>query len=99
MPGEDGAEPVPDIRSRQITPVCADRRGETGGDRISGLEAERMTTCPIRSSPRNCCCGSSDPAAEPKPTEDAMCPKWLHLGPIRYDLDRGEMWRAPIRCA
>jgi len=35
----------------------------------------------------------------PKPEDHADLPQVLHLGPIRYDMDRGEMWQGadPVR--
>ncbi|MCE5973440.1 response regulator [Sinirhodobacter sp. WL0062] len=99
MPGEDGLSLTRDLRARKVaTPVLLlTARGETR-DRIEGLEA-----------------GADDYLAkpfEPKelllrinailrrvPTEVQTGPKYISLGPLRYDQDRGELWQgdAPVR--
>ena len=98
MPGEDGLSLTRDLRKRLATPILLlTARGETR-DRIEGLEA-----------------GADDYLAkpfEPKelllrinailrrvPHETQVGPKFLHLGPLRYDRDRGELWQgeSPVR--
>ncbi|MBW0158640.1 response regulator [Sedimentimonas flavescens] len=99
MPGEDGLSLTRDLRARKVaTPVLLlTARGETR-ERIEGLEA-----------------GADDYLAkpfEPKelllrinailrrvPTEIQTGPKYISLGPLRYDQDRGELWQgeAPVR--
>lgn len=99
MPGEDGLSLTRDLRARSLsTPILLlTARGETR-DRIEGLEA-----------------GADDYLAkpfEPKelllrinailrrvPQETEVGPKYLSLGPLKYDQDRGELWDgdAPVR--
>lgn len=98
MPGEDGLSLTRELRKRMATPILLlTARGETR-DRIEGLEA-----------------GADDYLAkpfEPKelllrinailrrvPQEAQTGPKYLHLGPLRYDRDRGELWQgeSPVR--
>lgn len=98
MPGEEGLSLTRDLRKRMATPILLlTARGETR-DRIEGLEA-----------------GADDYLAkpfEPKelllrinailrrvPQEAQTGPKYLHLGPLRYDRDRGELWQgeSPVR--
>jgi two-component system phosphate regulon response regulator OmpR len=98
MPGEDGLSLTRDLRRRLATPVLLlTARGETR-DRIEGLEA-----------------GADDYLAKPFEPKELLLrinailrrvpqavqagPKFLHLGALRYDLDRGEMWSGddPLR--
>jgi two-component system phosphate regulon response regulator OmpR len=98
MPGEDGLTLTRDLRKGLSTPILLlTARGETR-DRIEGLEA-----------------GADDYLAkpfEPKelllrinailrriPQEVQTGPKFISLGPLRYDQDRGEMWEGetPLR--
>ena len=98
MPGEDGLTLTRDLRKGLATPILLlTARGETR-DRIEGLEA-----------------GADDYLAkpfEPKelllrinailrriPQEVQTGPKFISLGPLRYDQDRGEMWEGetPLR--
>ncbi|PFG64123.1 two-component system phosphate regulon response regulator OmpR [Thioclava sp. ES.031] len=92
MPGEDGLSLTRDLRARSIaTPILLlTARGETR-ERIEGLEA-----------------GADDYLAkpfEPKelllrinailrrvPQETESGPKYLSLGPLKYDQERGELW-------
>lgn len=94
MPGEDGVSFTRALRQDTSTPILLlTARGETE-DRIAGLEAgaDDYLTKPfepkelllrinaiLRRMPRN------DEADEK--------PKLLRLGAIRYDIERGEMWR------
>ena len=97
MPGEDGLSLTRAIRAEAQTPILLlTARGDTG-DRIAGLEA-----------------GADDYLAKPfdpkelllrinailrRVPQETVLPKHLHLGPVRYDLERGELWRgdAPVR--
>ncbi|WP_347265697.1 response regulator [Paracoccus sp. (in: a-proteobacteria)] len=98
MPGESGFELTRDLRRRMATPILLlTARGGTE-DRISGLES-----------------GADDYLAKPfeprelllriaailrrVPASEARGPKFLSLGPLRYDSDKGELWQgeAPLR--
>ncbi len=94
MPGEDGVSLTRDLRKRMTTPILLlTAKGETA-NRIEGFEAgaDDYLTKPfepkelllrinaiLRRVPQ---ARTADPA-----------PKVLHLGAVRYDMDRGEMWR------
>ena len=68
MPGEDGISLTKSLREEIMTPILLlTARGEAS-DRIGGLEAGADDTCPSRSSPRNCCSGSTRSCAG--------CPPW-----------------------
>ncbi|CAM5300201.1 Sensor histidine kinase RcsC [Frigidibacter albus] len=92
MPGEDGISLTRDLRRRMAVPILLlTAKGETS-ERIEGLEA-----------------GADDYLAKPfepkelllrinailrrAPQAAAKGPKFIHLGPVRYDLDRGELWQ------
>lgn len=92
MPGEDGVSLTRDLRRHLTTPILLlTARGETR-DRIEGLEA-----------------GADDYLAKPFEPKELLLrinailrrtpmvvergPKHLHLGALRYDQDRGELWR------
>ncbi|WP_372840981.1 response regulator [Phaeovulum sp.] len=98
MPGEDGISLTRDLRQRLTTPILLlTARSETR-DRIEGLEA-----------------GADDYLAKPfepkelllriaailrrAPDLTAPGPKQLTLGPLRYEIERGEIWRGdtPVR--
>ena len=92
MPGEDGISLTRDLRRKMTVPILLlTAKGETA-ERIEGLEA-----------------GADDYLAKPfepkelllrinailrrAPQVQGKGPKFIHLGPVRYDLDRGELWQ------
>lgn len=98
MPGEDGMALTRDLRRRIDTPILLlTAKGETE-DRITGLES-----------------GADDYLAKPfeprelllrigailrrVPVVEVAQPKYLTLGALRYDTDKGELWSgdAPLR--
>ncbi len=93
MPGEDGVSLTRELRRTMKTPILLlTAKGETA-DRIAGLEAGADDYLAKPFEPKelllriNAILRRSPVVAEPK------APKVLHLGPVRYDVDRGEMWR------
>jgi two-component system phosphate regulon response regulator OmpR len=94
MPGEDGISLTRRLRRRLATPVLLlTARGETA-DRIAGLEAGADDYLAKPFEPKelllriNAILRRAPAAPSPEPT-----PKVLQLGPVRYDVERGEMWR------
>ena len=98
MPGEDGLSLTRDLRTRMATPILLlTARGETR-ERIEGLEA-----------------GADDYLAKPFEPKELLLrinailrrvpetvtagPKYLSLGPLRYEIERGELWQGdqPVR--
>ena len=96
MPGEDGLSLCRDIRRTQDTPILLlTARGEAG-DRISGLEAGADDYLAKPFEPKELLLRINAILRRvPKPVEDRALPQVLHMGPIRYDLDRAEMWHGP----
>jgi two-component system, OmpR family, phosphate regulon response regulator OmpR len=100
MPGEDGVTLTRDLRTRLPTPILLlTARGETA-NRIAGLEAGADDYLVKPFEPKELLLRINAilrrvPTA--KPAEPVR--QFLHLGAVRYDLDRGEMWRgeAPVR--
>ncbi len=94
MPGEDGLTLTKSLRETLATPILLLTAKAESGERIMGLEAgaDDYLTKPfepkelvlrinaiLRRVPADA------PANEP--------PKTLHMGEVRYDVTRGEMWR------
>lgn len=96
MPGEDGLSLCRDIRQTQTTPVMLlTARGEAG-DRISGLEAGADDYLAKPFEPKELLLRINAILRRmPKPAEEPDLPQVLHMGPIRYDLERAEMWHGP----
>ena len=94
MPGEDGISFTRALRARQSTPILLlTARGETGS-RIEGLEAGADDYLAKPFEPKELLLRINAilrraPAVRPAETG----PKVLHLGPVRYEIERGELWR------
>ena len=101
MPGEDGVSLTRSLREALATPILLlTAKGETE-DRIAGLEAGADDYLAKPFEPKELLLRINAilrrvPSA---PTENGEGPKYLKLGEIRYDVDRGEMWHGdePIR--
>ena len=93
MPGEDGMSLTRAIRETSMTPILLlTAKGETE-DRIRGLEAGADDYLAKPFEPKELLLRINAilrRMPEEKATEAA--PKILHLGAIRYDIERGEMW-------
>jgi two-component system, OmpR family, phosphate regulon response regulator OmpR len=100
MPGEDGVTLTRDLRKKLQTPILLlTAKGETS-NRIEGLEAgaDDYLTKPFE--PKELLL-RINAILRRVPQVKAAEPvrQIIHLGAVRYDLDRGEMWRgeAPVR--
>jgi len=100
MPGEDGITLTRDLRRRMTTPILLlTARAETG-NRIEGLEAGADDYLAKPFEPKelllriNAILRRVPAAQSAEPVRQVV-----HLGQVRFDLDRGEMWRgdAPVR--
>ena len=94
MPGEDGIALTRDLRATVTTPILLlTARGETA-NRIEGFEAGADDYLVKPFEPKelllriNAILRRVPQARPPTPV-----PKVLHLGEMRYDIDRGELWR------
>jgi two-component system, OmpR family, phosphate regulon response regulator OmpR len=100
MPGEDGVTLTRDLRHRMTTPILLlTARGEAA-NRIEGLEAGADDYLVKPFEPKELLL-RINAILRRVPQVKAAEPvrQIIHLGPVRYDLDRGEMWRgeAPVR--
>ena len=94
MPGEDGMSFTRSIRETSTTPILLlTAKGETE-DRISGLEAGADDYLAKPFEPKELLLRINAILRRmPEVKEADTAPKVLNLGPIRYDIDRGEMWQ------
>lgn len=100
MPGEDGVTLTRELRKRLQTPILLlTARGETA-NRIEGLEAGADDYLVKPFEPKELLL-RINAILRRVPQIKAAEPvrQVLHMGAVRYDMDRGEMWRgeAPVR--
>jgi two-component system phosphate regulon response regulator OmpR len=100
MPGEDGISLTRDLRKRMTTPVLLlTAKGETS-NRIEGLEAGADDYLVKPFEPKELLLRINAilrRVPQARPAEPVR--QVIHMGRVRYDLDRGEMWRgdSPVR--
>lgn len=98
MPGEDGISLTRELRKQMQTPVLLlTAKGETA-DKIAGLEAgaDDYLTKPFE--PRELLLRiNAILRRAPAPTAAEKAPKILRMGSVRYDIDRGEMWKGEMQ--
>jgi two-component system phosphate regulon response regulator OmpR len=100
MPGEDGISLTRDLRKTMSVPILLlTAKGETS-NRIEGFEAGADDYLVKPFEPKELLLRINAilrrvPTVQPS----AATPKVLHMGAVRYDMDRGEVWRGtePIR--
>ena len=94
MPGEDGISLTRGIRERSTTPILLlTARAETE-DRIAGFEAGADDYLAKPFEPKELLLRINAILRRmPEHAAADSAPKYLNLGPIRYDTERGEMWR------
>ncbi len=97
MPGEDGVTFCRELRRTRAVPVLLlTAKGETA-DRIAGLEAGADDYLPKPFEPKELLLRINAILRRVPQTEPAVVvPKVLHLGPVRYDIERGEMWQGDV---
>ncbi|TMM52716.1 response regulator [Sulfitobacter sabulilitoris] len=94
MPGEDGVALTRSLRETMQTPILLlTAKGETD-NRIDGFEAGADDYLPKPFEPRELLLRINAILRRmPDAPVEAAVPKMLTLGPIRYDMERGEMWQ------
>ncbi len=94
MPGEDGMTLTRSLRETMQTPILLlTAKGDTA-DRIAGLESGADDYLPKPFEPKELLLRINAILRRvPQEKPDAGLPKLLHLGSVRYDLGRGELWR------
>ena len=94
MPGEDGIALTRDLRKTMTVPILLlTAKGETA-NRIEGFEAGADDYLIKPFEPKELLLRINAilrrvPLVKP----DTAAPKVLHMGAVRYDMDRGELWR------
>jgi two-component system phosphate regulon response regulator OmpR len=93
MPGEDGVSLTRSLRETMDTPILLlTARGDTE-HRIAGLEAGADDYLAKPFEPKELLLRINAILRRmPETTAQENVPKILHLGPIRYDIERAEMW-------
>lgn len=94
MPGEDGMSLCRDLRARLGTPIMLlTAKGETS-DRIAGLEAGADDYLAKPFEPKELLLRiNAILRRAPQAAPAVVVPKSLTMGPFRYDVDRGELWK------
>ena len=94
MPGEDGLSLTRSLRETMTTPILLlTAKGETD-NRIEGLEAGADDYLAKPFEPKELLLRINAILRRmPETTPEDIAPKVLSLGPIRYDMERGEMWQ------
>lgn len=98
MPGEDGIALTRDLRKKIDTPILLlTAKGETE-DRITGLESGADDYLPKPFEPRELLLRIGA-ILRRVPVAEIGQPKFLTLGGLRYDTERGELWQGetPLR--
>ncbi|WP_435165640.1 response regulator [Falsirhodobacter sp. 1013] len=93
MPGEDGVSLTRSLRDHMMTPILLlTARGETQS-RIEGLEAGADDYLPKPFEPKELLLRINAILRRVPHVKPQAGPKMLHLGDVRYDMERGELWR------
>jgi two-component system phosphate regulon response regulator OmpR len=94
MPGEDGVTLCADLRRERDTPILLLTAKAETSDRIAGLEAGADDYLAKPFEPKELLLRiNSILRRVPLSEAESVVPKVLHLGPLRYEMERGEMWR------
>ncbi len=94
MPGEDGVSFTRVLRETHETPILLLTAKGEPENRIAGLEAGADDYLVKPFEPRELLLRiNSILRRMSDPPPEQTVPKILHLGAIRYDIDRGEMWQ------
>jgi len=94
MPGEDGVTLCGELRRERGTPILLLTAKAETSDRIAGLEAGADDYLAKPFEPKELLLRINSILRRVPPSEaEPMVPKVLHLGPLRYEMERGELWR------
>lgn len=99
MPGVDGIALTRELRERLSVPILLlTARGESSS-RIEGLEAGADDYLVKPFEPKELLLRINAILRRVPQTQAETGPKVLHLGAVRYDIDRGELWQGtdPVR--
>jgi two-component system phosphate regulon response regulator OmpR len=94
MPGEDGISFTRSLRETIMTPILLLTAKSETDDRIAGLEAGADDYLGKPFEPKELLLRINAILRRvPAVSSTDSAPKFLTLGPIRYDVERGEMWQ------
>jgi two-component system phosphate regulon response regulator OmpR len=94
MPGEDGISLTRDLRRTSAVPILLLTARGDSANRIEGLEAGADDYLVKPFEPKELLLRVGAILRRIPQTRPAqIVPKVLHMGAVRYDLDRGELWR------
>jgi len=100
MPGEDGISLTRELRKELTTPILLLTAKSDTTDRIMGLEAGADDYLPKPFEPKELLLRINAILRRvPKEESVSAGPRVLHLGSVKYDIDKGEMWNGtdPVR--
>jgi two-component system phosphate regulon response regulator OmpR len=100
MPGEDGVSLTRDLRREIATPILLLTAKSETVDRIAGLEAGADDDLAKPFDPKELLLRINAILRRvPKEEAASVGPRVLHLGAVKYDVDKGEMWHGtePVR--
>ncbi|MGA0539627.1 response regulator [Neotabrizicola sp. VNH66] len=100
MPGEDGISLTRALRSRMTTPILLLTAKGEAANRIEGLEAGADDYLVKPFEPKELLLRVGAILRRmPQQRAAEAAPKVMHMGAVRYDMDRGELWRGdePVR--
>lgn len=93
MPGEDGVTLCADLRRNRETPILLLTAKAETNDRIAGLEAGADDYLAKPFEPKELLLRINSILRRVPPADaGTLAPKMLYLGPLRYDMERGEIW-------
>ncbi|KPP89106.1 MAG: two-component system, OmpR family, phosphate regulon response regulator OmpR [Rhodobacteraceae bacterium HLUCCA08] len=96
MPGEDGISFCASLRAERAVPILLlTARGETE-DRIAGLEAGADDYLAKPFEPKELLLRINSILRRMPAAAKPALPKVIHLGELRYDIERGELWAGEI---
>ena len=98
MPGEDGIELTKSLRETRQTPILLLTAKAETEERIAGLKAGADDYLAKPFEPQELLLRINAILRRiPQEETASPIPKVLHLGTLRYDVDKGEMWQGDVR--
>lgn len=96
MPGEDGISFCIWLRGRSPVPILLLTAREETADRIAGFEAGADDYLSKPFEPRELVLRINAILRRAPKTAVQAGPRTLQIGPLRYDIDRGELWSGDV---
>ena len=93
MPGDDGVTLTRELRLKMAVPILLLTAKGEAANRIEGFEAGADDYLVKPFEPKELLLRINAILRRVPVVKPEAGPKLLHMGPVRYDLDRGELWR------